>query len=312
MHESFEYTPGAALRPYVERAVGYFHSGLPAGIHVGMPSGSLTLVVPLDEPLTLSRERDGVRTAYASVVAGLDAAPTHIHHLGHQHGIQLALRPDASRALLGCRPADLAGESYEWSDVFGGTATSLRERLHEIPDWPGRLAALEAALVARLTEVCGPRPEVGQAWRLVEASGGRLPVREVARRVGWSVRQLEKQFRAEYGLSPKTVAVVRRFARSVPMVSGGRQRLAHVAAACGYADQAHLARDWRTLAGVAPSRWAVEDVLAVTAGQEDSTGPEASKPPTRQSHSPQTFGPVASEAGTMEWQQGTTLGGSTP
>lgn len=264
MHESFEYTPGAALRPYVERAVGYLHSALPAGIHVGMPSGSLTLVVPLDEPLTLSRQRDGARTAYDSVVAGLDAAPTHIHHHGHQHGIQLALRPEAARALLGCRPADLAGESHEWGAVFGVAATSLRERLHEIPDWPGRFAALESLLVARLVDVPGPAAEVSQAWHLVDASGGRLPIREVARRVGWSVRQLEKQFRAEYGLSPKTAAVVRRFARSVPMVSGGRQRLAQVAAACGYSDQAHLARDWRTLAGVPPSRWAVEDVLVGT------------------------------------------------
>lgn len=310
MHESFEYTPGAALRPYVERAVGYLHSGLAAGTHVGMPSGSLTLVVPLDEPLTLSRERDGARTPFDSVVAGLDAAPTHIHHRGHQHGLQLALRPDAARALLGCRPADLTGESYEWSDVFGTSAASLRDRLHGITDWTGRFAALESLLVARLVDAPGPQAEVAQAWCLVEASGGRLPVREVARRVGWSLRQLEKQFRAEYGLSPKTVAIVRRFERSVSMVSRGRHGLADIAAACGYSDQAHLARDWRTLAGLPPSRWAVEDVLAGTATREVSEDSMASKAPTRQRHSPRTFGPVGSQGGTMGWEQSTTLGGS--
>lgn len=128
MHESFEYTPGAALAPYVERAVGYLHSRAPAGVHVGMPSCSLTLVVPLDEPLTIS-DPDGPRQAFDSVLAGLGVRPTHIHHDGYQHGIQLALRPSAARALFGCRPAELAHRSVAWANVFGPTAHRLRERL---------------------------------------------------------------------------------------------------------------------------------------------------------------------------------------
>ena len=263
MHESFEYTPGVALAPYVERAVGYLHTGLPAGVHVGMPSCSLTLVVPLDEPLTLTDGDDEPR-AYGSVLAGLYASPTHIHHFGHQHGIQLALRPAAARALFGCRPADLAGACFEWVDVFGPTAHGLRERLHETAGWAERLALVEQALTARLSEEPAPAPEVDEAWRLVTVSGGRLPVRDIARRVGWSPRHLEQQFAKEYGLRPKTAARVRRFERSVSLVSDRRRRLSEVAAVCGYADQAHLARDWRSLAGLPPSRWRDEDVLAVT------------------------------------------------
>lgn len=262
MHESFEYTPGAALTPYVERAVGYLHSGLPAGVHVGMPSCSLTLVISLDEPLTLSDD-DALPLAFGSVVAGLYASPTHIHHEGHQHGIQLALRPAAARALFGCRPSELAGACFEWVDLFGGAAHGLRDRLHETAGWPQRLALVERALTSRLSEERAPAPEVAEAWRLVTASGGRLRVRDIASRVDWSSRHLEQQFAREYGLAPKTAARVRRFERSVSLVSDPRRRLSDVAAVCGYSDQAHLARDWRDLAGVSPSRWRAEDVLAV-------------------------------------------------
>ena len=37
--------------------------------------------------------------------------------------------------------------------------------------------------------------------------------------------------------------------------------LATIAAECGYADQAHMARDWRELAGCSPTEWLATEVL---------------------------------------------------
>ena len=39
----------------------------------------------------------------------------------------------------------------------------------------------------------------------------------------------------------------------------GRRPLAEVAAECGYADQAHLAREWSELAGCSPTTWLREE-----------------------------------------------------
>jgi len=93
-------------------------------------------------------------------------------------------------------------------------------------------------------------------------------VREVADAVGWSTRHLGEQFRAEYGIGVKTAARVSRFSRSAAMVRSGRVPLAEVAALCGYADQAHLSREWRELAGTTPSRWPREDELAFVQDHE--------------------------------------------
>lgn len=262
--EHHEHAPAPRLSRWVDRAVGYRLSGFPAGVHVGMPSGTVTLVVPLDAPLTVA-DGGAPPRAYDAVIAGLSAAPAHIHHDGTQHGVQLALTPAATRALLGMPAAEVASASYELADVAGATVSVLRERLHDRESWSERFALVEDWL-GRLLDAAprrsGPEPEVAEAWRVIVGSGGAAPIRAVAEHVGWSPRRLQARFRREFGLAPKTAGVVARFERSVPLVAAGRLSLTDVATRCGWSDHAHMDRDWRVLAGTAPSRWRTEDVLA--------------------------------------------------
>jgi AraC-like DNA-binding protein len=95
-----------------------------------------------------------------------------------------------------------------------------------------------------------------------------ISVADLAAETGWSARHLGEQFRAETGLSPKTGARVVRFDRARRLLlrrqaSGHRVVLAEFAAECGYYDQAHLARDFRALAGCPPSALLAEELRNV-------------------------------------------------
>jgi AraC-like DNA-binding protein len=95
------------------------------------------------------------------------------------------------------------------------------------------------------------RPEITYAnQRIVRGT----PVRNVAAEVGWSDRHLTNRFRAEVGLRPKETARVARFDRARRSLHPGTL-IAEVAAAHGYADQSHLVREFRALAGCTPSEW---------------------------------------------------------
>jgi transcriptional regulator GlxA family with amidase domain len=111
---------------------------------------------------------------------------------------------------------------------------------------------------------------MASAWTLLQE--GPVRVTDVAAAVGYSPRHLSTRFAREYGLPPKVLARLARFHRSRALLQVAQPpSLATVAAACGFADQAHLTREWRAFAGAPPTAWrAAEDLLFV-----QDTHPEA-------------------------------------
>jgi AraC-like DNA-binding protein len=269
--------PRAALLPYVAWCTGYRQAGVGPAVHRGLPSPWLTMIVTLDDPLVIARHPDPRQPASAHdfLLGGLHTAPALVTHDGRQSGIQLALTPLGARVLLGLPAAELASIDVEAADVLGRLAGEVRERVLAAPDWPGRFAVLEEVLAGRLraAQASGspvPRPEVSYAWDRLQRSRGAVSVADLAAETGWSPRHLGEQFRAETGLSPKAGARVVRFDRARRRLLGrqaevGRVVLADLAAECGYYDQAHLARDFRDLAGCPPSVLLAEELRNVQA-----------------------------------------------
>jgi AraC-like DNA-binding protein len=273
--EFASWRPSPRLRPYVTWCVGFRQAGTAPSVHRGLPSPWLTMIVTLDEPLFIARHPDPRQPAskHDVLLGGLHTSPALITHEGWQSGIQLGLTPRGARSLLGLPAAELAGVDVEASDVLGRLAGEIREQVLAAPGWAGRFAVLEEFLARRLQAgyAPGPRPEVSYAWERLRRSHGTVSVADLAAETGWSARHLSEQFRAETGLSPKTGARVIRFDRTRRLLlrglgEGRRIVLADLAADCGYYDQAHLARDFRDLAGCPPSVLLAEELRNVQAG----------------------------------------------
>jgi AraC-like DNA-binding protein len=150
------------------------------------------------------------------------------------------------------------------------------------------------------------RPEVGYAWRRLRETRGGVGVAELPAETGLSARRLGSLFRAEFGLAPKEAGRVFRFtharrrigqaavggslgtagvggtggprtggaAGEMRMAGGAAGRgtaatFARLAAECGFYDQAHLAREFRALAGCPPSVWLAEEFRFVQASAAD-------------------------------------------
>lgn len=259
--------PAPALRPFVAAYSGYREVGTAPALHRGLPSPWITLILTLDEPLTmLDAGLDGpggTRRDFDALIGGLHTTPAFIRHEGRQSGIQVSLKPLGARALLGMPAGELTAVDLPAATVLGSRwVDALRERIRAAVSWRQRFDLVDSALLGRVRgagDRIRPAPEVAYAWDLLISSQGRASVDALGREVGWSSRHLRTQCRLETGLSPKTLGRVVRFDRARRLLGArplrGGPSLADVAAHCGFADQSHLTRDFRELAGLSPAAW---------------------------------------------------------
>ncbi|MET7738013.1 helix-turn-helix domain-containing protein [Streptomyces sp. NPDC005402] len=121
-----------------------------------------------------------------------------------------------------------------------------------------RVAALDAFLLPLAP--AAPDPQTDLATALVGRAHDDRAVRRVddfARTAGLSVRALQRLFSAYVGVSPKWVILRYRIHEALER-AGTRSEVdwAALAADLGYADQAHLVRDFTTTVGVPPTAYA--------------------------------------------------------
>ncbi|MGW7679953.1 helix-turn-helix domain-containing protein [Kribbella sp. NPDC054772] len=265
-------TAHPALRPFVGDISGYAYAGDPPELHRGLPSRHLTLVITLDEPLGVAWPGSPVEK-YDALVGGLHSSAVHIGQTPSRAGVQVSLTPPAARALLGLPPGALASTVVGLDEVLGRPARELTEQLRESPSWDTRFDLFENLLLRRLdeTRLGRVRPELGWAWQRLCAAGGAIGVQELASEVGWSRRHLTDRFTAEFGLPPKVAARVLRFERVTGRLRRQPKiRLSDLSAAVGYADQAHLTREFRAIAGCSPRQWMREELPNLSSNPQAS------------------------------------------
>jgi AraC-like DNA-binding protein len=176
-------------------------------------------------------------------VAGADTeAHVHVTRPGRTlTGIRFA--PGLGPAVLGIPAHALLNLRLPLAEIVGPSeAGRLTDRL-AASTAPGR--TLEAIATERLVQP--PDHRIGrEVVRLLRAGH---TIRDVAGTVGLSERQLLRWSRDAFGYGPKLLARILRLGRALELARVG-QPFADIAAQVGYADQAHLARDVRALAGV--------------------------------------------------------------
>ncbi len=118
--------PAPALRAMIDSYVGYRVTGSP-GLHRGLPSRHLTLIVSIGEPIDVLAQTDPHRAPdrYRFVAGGLQARPAVIATPAVQEGVAIELTPLGSRALLSVPAGALWDTSVEAADVVGPAAFEL-------------------------------------------------------------------------------------------------------------------------------------------------------------------------------------------
>lgn len=222
-----------------------------------LPSGKAHLIFSLhDSPITWAAPSR--HNEFRSWTRGIVHGPQSSYYVtgpkpkGRVIGV--SFHAGMAGALLGVPLDELRDRHVCIEDIWGSRATELRERLATALTPQAAIAILERDLIARMQRPLLLHPAVAQALRPALLNPA-IRVAEIQQRSGYSPRHFIELFRANVGLAPKQFYRIQRFSTALARIACGRTTLADVAISSGYADQAHLSREFRELAGVSPSAY---------------------------------------------------------
>ncbi|MFF6997955.1 DUF6597 domain-containing transcriptional factor [Streptomyces sp. NPDC008313] len=257
------HAPAGPLRPYVERYwLIDWDLTEPYASHV-VPHPAVNVVFQRYETAAppASRATDG----FCEVSGiGLGLFTKKLEGRGRVSGIKF--RPGGFRPFSpGATLASLTGRHVPLHEVFpaerGDDAHAVRAVLGP-DDEDARVAALDAFLLGLGPHGRGPEPDpqAELAMALVERIRLDRTIRTVggfARAQGLSVRALQRLFSAYVGVGPKWIILRYRIHEALEHAEASAAvDWARLAADLGYADQAHLVRDFTATVGVPPTAYA--------------------------------------------------------
>jgi len=251
--------PPEALAGFIELLWYWEGPAQPHNFERLLPDGSMELVINLGEDQVRVYDRRDVRRFERLEGATLVGPQSEYFVIDTDQQvcvIGVHFRPGGAFPFLRLPSDELHGLHVSLSDVWGGFARELRERVLAAKTVAARLDVLEAALLARIAKPLERHRAVAHALREFSC-GGTTTIADLIEATGLSARRFVEVFKQQVGMPPKQFCRVRRFQRVIRNLPPGRViDWAGMAADTGYFDQAHLIHDFRAIAGISPGEYA--------------------------------------------------------
>lgn len=203
-----------------------------------------------------------------SVVVGPLSQAVKMEYRGPVNTFGIRFHPARGAAFFGQPAPALADKLLPLAQVSAPLDNAFSSLL--APDWSpesqGARAALDHLLLEQLASSSPVDPAIITLVDRLTSSEDVPPVAQIARDLGLSPRQVQRRFLASVGVPPKQFVRVFRFARLWQIATmSAPETWAALAADHGYADQAHMIREFRSFGVEPPAHFFSPDWYDTTA-----------------------------------------------
>lgn len=216
------------------------------------PDGCTELIIHYGDSFCRFEGEQSILQGHCFVVGQIskfiEVAPT-----GKTGLLAIRFLPQGIRPFLPCTSRELTDGTFSLSLLFGRKGRELEEKVLYARDNMERIALLETFLLSRLTGNNLPDPLVSASVNYIYQKQGNLKIADLTTAFRISERQLERRFSDAVGLSPKLFSRIIRLQQVFRHAEQGKNHnLTELAYACGYYDQAHFIREFRSFTGQNP------------------------------------------------------------
>ena len=150
--------------------------------------------------------------------------------------------------------SEIKNRIYPLTEVLGGIASRLQERIGDTPGVEGKIALVQEFLQNQLRRREDDKI-LDYCLSAIMKSGGRMTMRQLEKTTGYSGRWLNAKFAENVGLGPKAFASITRFMRFYePWVKSHRKESFDFKLYDYFYDRSHFLKDFKRFTGYSPAK----------------------------------------------------------
>jgi AraC-like DNA-binding protein len=227
-------------------------------LEVMYPSGCMELCIDISNGNTIRHRGDWSMTVPRLEVLGHWTIPTRATIKKGNICLITRFHPYAGSLFFPNQVSDFTNESIDLSDILSKESCEFYHRLMEQPLLEQKVEVLETFLMDRLVRARKNQEKIALVEGLCDSicrNGESFNIERLAAEFGFSERYIQKLFLNYVGISPKSFFSVQRFNKSLELVRSANMSLTYIAYECGYYDQAHFIREFKSYTGIPPSQY---------------------------------------------------------
>jgi AraC-like DNA-binding protein len=172
---------------------------------------------------------------------------------GRVDAFTIVLQPGGLFGLFSVPAEELTNNDFDGEAVLGRRFGELERRLGDVSSFSDRVRIADQYLCARRPALdC--MGAVAHSASQVLLSAGCVRVSDLADAAGLGIRQFERRFRHEIGITPKLYARIVRFEAALRhKATAPSMQWTDIAQDLGYHDQMHMVHDFNRLSGGSPA-----------------------------------------------------------
>lgn len=251
-----EIIPGSPLREYVKNYYIYESDNEATFDDTVFPSGCMEVI------FNMGRGQWQTAPGGASFIThppielwGQITRPLPVRSVGKNTMLGIRFFPHSAAYFLHEQLDMFNNQVFDIRDIGGKTMRELHSRLLETTSWNRRVELIETFLQENLLPPKNNKAAlVGDVMKELRRADFFDNIDNVASRYGITSRYLQKLFLQHTGLTPKLYSKINRFQHSLRLIAKKDLSLTSVAYDCGYFDQSHFIREFKSFTGLTPSR----------------------------------------------------------